>query len=689
MTYLRKLYLIAVGLFLICSSQSVYAAPCPVPNVYPFTPGCPLPASQLNDAIAGRLGNTGAGAILPDFRNNIGIAIYTPTDYGAVCDDVADDSAAINAMFTAIRVAGVPFRVTSPQNKTCFIASSINATEIANLGQGSTVELRLDCRTAGTPCVDALGSRWINWEYLYINGGGLSTTSSSTLTIGTGAQSISLTPGVREWLGVGASVTIHSKANPQNNMLGTVTSFDPGAGALVVNVTSVSGSGTLSSWGVTNSPNIGIQIGRTTGFNADVMYFNRPTITGQFTFTPFYNFASETMTIVDPNIVGGYQNGLNYGIVQDGYNHWAITSAFTSVTAPVDTAQSFNENTIIGGWIQGGSHVGVAAFGGGAMWFGATARHRLIGSYALGFPYSFVLYEAGGSLNTMLDIDAHTETSPQLTDNFFLTGPQANQQLPGFKFRDHNSEASNSVFKIDTGIASVVATDLDVRIASFIQGNGVKLFDDATKWTISGHVVLPNSGNWTAPSTFSKWNGTQLCLGNNNNCSFNWVIPNNTYLQGATTAGAPQQLIGVDAANNVTIAQLGGNAVGFVNGFYRFFAKLESIQLDSNGVWAWTNDPFNANEPLDTGLSRTATGAVCVGNGTQGNCSGTITAAIHQLTGYTIASGAGQLPAAGTAGRTAFVTDQMTTCPAAGSALTAGGSAKCPVFDNGTAWVGN
>lgn len=52
--------------------------------------------------------------------------------------------------------------------------------------------------------------------------------------------------------------------------------------------------------------------------------------------------------------------------------------------------------------------------------------------------------------------------------------------------------------------------------------------------------------------------------------------------------------------------------------------------------------------------------------------------------GYTVAT----LPTAGTAGRYAYITDQLTTCAAAGAALVGGGAVTCPVFDNGTAWVG-
>jgi hypothetical protein len=50
-------------------------------------------------------------------------------------------------------------------------------------------------------------------------------------------------------------------------------------------------------------------------------------------------------------------------------------------------------------------------------------------------------------------------------------------------------------------------------------------------------------------------------------------------------------------------------------------------------------------------------------------------------TAYTVAT----LPTAGTAGRRAYVTDA--TAPTFLGTLTGGGTVKCPVFDNGTAWV--
>lgn len=54
---------------------------------------------------------------------------------------------------------------------------------------------------------------------------------------------------------------------------------------------------------------------------------------------------------------------------------------------------------------------------------------------------------------------------------------------------------------------------------------------------------------------------------------------------------------------------------------------------------------------------------------------------VRTATAYTVAT----LPAAGTAGRKAYVTDAL--APTFLGTLTGGGAVVCPVFDNGTAWV--
>jgi hypothetical protein len=73
-------------------------------------------------------------------------------------------------------------------------------------------------------------------------------TSSTSNSIGTGSKTFTLAAsGNQEWVASG-SVTVTSTANSANTMTGTVTSYNSGTQALVINVTSVTGSGTVASW---------------------------------------------------------------------------------------------------------------------------------------------------------------------------------------------------------------------------------------------------------------------------------------------------------------------------------------------------------------------------------------------------------------------------------------------------------
>jgi len=54
-----------------------------------------------------------------------------------------------------------------------------------------------------------------------------------------------------------------------------------------------------------------------------------------------------------------------------------------------------------------------------------------------------------------------------------------------------------------------------------------------------------------------------------------------------------------------------------------------------------------------------------------------------RVKGFTVAT----LPAAGTAGRMAYVSDQLTACPALGGTFTGGGAVVCKAFDDGTNWT--
>lgn len=74
---------------------------------------------------------------------------------------------------------------------------------------------------------------------------GSQATSSTSNTIGTGAKTFTIVEATRSWA-PGDQLIIHSSASAENRMVGTVTSYS--VATLVMNITSVVGSGTFTDW---------------------------------------------------------------------------------------------------------------------------------------------------------------------------------------------------------------------------------------------------------------------------------------------------------------------------------------------------------------------------------------------------------------------------------------------------------
>lgn len=81
---------------------------------------------------------------------------------------------------------------------------------------------------------------------------GTSATSTTSLAIGFGSRSLTLAQTGKSFA-VGQYVQIVSIANTNNWMVGAITAFTSGTGAMTVNVTNTSGSGTEGNWSITPS----------------------------------------------------------------------------------------------------------------------------------------------------------------------------------------------------------------------------------------------------------------------------------------------------------------------------------------------------------------------------------------------------------------------------------------------------
>lgn len=83
-----------------------------------------------------------------------------------------------------------------------------------------------------------------------LNAPGTSATSTSSVTIGTGSKSLTLAQTGKAFA-VGQWVQITSAAAPATDfMLGAITAFNAGTGAMTVNVALAGGAGTIASWAV-------------------------------------------------------------------------------------------------------------------------------------------------------------------------------------------------------------------------------------------------------------------------------------------------------------------------------------------------------------------------------------------------------------------------------------------------------
>lgn len=80
--------------------------------------------------------------------------------------------------------------------------------------------------------------------------GSLGATSTTSLTIGTGSKTFTTQTGLE--FEVDQNVVIQDTSNSTNTMFGIITAYNSGTGSTTVLVTSVAGSGTISSWNILN-----------------------------------------------------------------------------------------------------------------------------------------------------------------------------------------------------------------------------------------------------------------------------------------------------------------------------------------------------------------------------------------------------------------------------------------------------
>jgi len=246
----------------------------------------------------------------------------------------------------------------------------------------------------------------------------------------------------------------------------------------------------------TQTPRVGLQIGRiANGAVADDHKLENLKIIGRFKLACLLNIAAETTGFDHLLLWNDFPDPGSYCLVQDGLNHFATASAFTSGRAAATARDdSFNENEFINCDFRHGG-------GGVPVWLGNTARHKFIRCYAAGKgAAAFVVYCSGNS-HAMLDIDCHCETTG-LRNVFLFTGSLSQPTIRGFSYKDHETFAAGSVFACDPKIEKVRIQNARIEIAAF-SGPGCAVFDDPRRWALTGTAYIGSSGHWNGADCFS------------------------------------------------------------------------------------------------------------------------------------------------------------------------------------------
>lgn len=659
---------------------------------------------------------------------SVPLLVINVTDpaYGAKCDGTTDDDVSINAALTAA------FNSTAYQNNNLVTVKgpvgtnqagckmhSLNFTQF-NKGTGAnpkaavtleTINLRCSKGSSNGICLDGLGGDHI--------------TVASTVTVrGDNVDPPEICFQVGVVAGISAAwnafngscdnefafTDIYNFGSENFTMYGAKLDNVHTSSGPIVTLGSITGGSAY-----TNGTYTGVALtgGAGSGALATIVVSGNAVTSVTLSYEGRDYAPSDTLSASAANI-GGTGSGFSITvsttgirtIVEDGQNHWRASSAFVTETLPVDTWQSLTLNDFIDINTRGigaGAPIWIASTGGlhisGYVLNSGTTGTACIDSYNNGVGHSGVPVGNWG-----LDLDLNCEQSPgPLTALFHITGSNATQLFQDFRWRGYHQ--GTETFLTDANITSVTMQNADIDL-KFANNASIPMFSTASVWNMAGQVYVPAAGNWNAPGTFngrllvgsvaSLYGQTLNFLGN---------------ISGAGIFSGSQGYFINQALALDTDTTISGTTTSVYSSYLKQRTLTSSGSATISNLYALNIDPPTCSAPLTcttigslrlggrlqvSGLISGVAGATISGGNTTINGGaivfGDSTHAPVVSTGYTIAgSGAGTLAgiASPTAGMRAYVTDQLTTCAVAGAVLTGGGSAKCPVFYNGSAWVGD
>jgi hypothetical protein len=355
-----------------------------------------------------------------------------------------------------------------------------------------------------------------------------------------------------------------------------------------------------------------------------------------------------------------------------------ITSTLATGTAPftvASTTQVANLNAATAGTAAALSATLVATSGGTGQ-----------STYAVGDLLQ------GGATNTL------TKLAAVATGNALISGGVTTASSWGKIGLTTHVSGTLPVANGGTNLASFTANGIMYASSTSALATGSALTFDGTNFATTGKA---SAGAFTATASTNPVNGMNLYGANNLGLYTNSTLSlfiNATQQVGIGT-NQPQVLLDVGPVTVSGLATYGG--LIRITGYNTAATAAQGLEFQGRGDVAGFGNRIshrsNNGDLVFEGRANSATwtelvrmfpsGGVSIGNTTDPGATnlsvtGTIASASTVKTGgYTVAT----LPAAGTAGRRAYVTNALT--PTYGSAVVGGGAVVIPVFDNGTIWI--
>jgi hypothetical protein len=678
------------------------------------------PASATDNAIARFDGTTGKliqnSVVTMDDTGNIANATLTSPKINEILD--ANGNEVLGLLSTASATdylgikngigVGVPLHISS---------------------EGSSANIGLHIQPKGTGLVTISDGTDFNKGIRFRSSGSAASAITLLDAVSTAGHVITLPDATTTLVGRGTTDTLTNKSiSGSTNTLSNIGNAALTNSAITINgvSTSLGGSvsvGTVTS--VTGTSPVSVATGTTTPVIS--MAAATGSVNGYLTSTDWTTFnnkapATTYTTNYIPYGQGTTTPNQSAGLQFDGTNF--VTTGTASATKLIPTGGAVTGNGL---YLPATNSIGLTTNGVVRTYWDA-ANHTLVGGVtASRATLDYALQVE--TTNSLAGISAYRNQNaaggaPAMwlgrsrgTTNGSFTAVQAADTLGSLVYSGADGTtdvvgAAISAFVGNTVSSNIVPTYLTVRTM-----NNAGTYAERIRIAASGGVSIGNTTDAGASNLSVTGTITSAAHTANSFIPSSSTVPTNgMYLPAANSVGFATnstERMRIDSAGNLGlgVTPSAWSASGSVFQTQKGFARGDSNTYDigNNAFNDGTNWIYNSNgfathysQTVNTGshnwftsptgtagntitftrqMTLHASGGLSIGNTTDpaaGNLS--VTGTIRTQ-GYTVAT----LPAAGTVGRRAYVTDAL--APTFLTAIVGGGAIKCPVFDNGTAWV--